>query len=97
MLPARQSRACRTDNHRTLTQIEKSMHSQYALLVIPLLIICTGCPDTWRKGGKMDRAMAKDIQQMTDQKDCPLDEDEFEYRCETEELWEARSCPPECQ
>ncbi|WP_275425004.1 hypothetical protein [Archangium violaceum] len=41
--------------------------------------------------------MAKDIQQTTDQKDCLLDEDEFEYRCESKEMWTNRGCPPECQ
>lgn len=73
------------------------MRLRFAFIPASLLIISTGCPDTWGKGGKMDRAMAKDIQQATGQKDCLLDEDELEYRCESKELWTIRGCPPECQ
>lgn len=45
----------------------------------------------------MDRAMEKDIEQMTQLKDCPLtSRDEWNERCEDAKTRIARQCPREC-
>lgn len=38
-----------------------------------MLILCTGCPHDWMKGGTNDRAMARDMREMVDDDDdaCP--------------------------
>lgn len=35
---------------------------RWPLKSLLLLALCTACPETWRKGGTIDRAMAKDIE-----------------------------------
>lgn len=62
-----------------------------------LLLLCTGCPETWGIDGTMDRAMSKDIQQMGRHDRCPLTDDERDSRCGDQTKWVQRECPPECQ
>ncbi|HEX8826288.1 MAG TPA: hypothetical protein VF794_40660 [Archangium sp.] len=73
------------------------MSLRFALLTTSLLVVCTGCPDTWGIEGTMDQAMAKDIQEMTRQKNCALEKDDYEYRCGNVALWKTRHCPTECR
>ncbi len=37
------------------------MRGSWAL--VPLLVLCTACPETWREGGTIDRALAKDLEE----------------------------------
>ena len=62
-----------------------------------VMAVGTGCPETWREGGTIDRAMAKDIQEELHRHDCPLGEKEWKQTCGVEELWVKRGCPHECQ
>jgi hypothetical protein len=58
----------------------------------------TGCPETWREGGTIDRAMAKDLAEEMHQHDCYLSEEEWKKHCRVSpELWETEGCPHECQ
>ena len=64
-----------------------------------LLAVCSGCPRTWGRGGAMDRAMAKDIQEnvQRQKQSCTLSEAEWEERCEDPADWEYFDCPQECR
>ena len=62
------------------------------------MVMGTGCPETWREGGTIDRAMAKDIQEELHRHDCNLSEDEWRDKCEVPpEEWENMGCPHACQ
>jgi predicted RNA-binding Zn-ribbon protein involved in translation (DUF1610 family) len=67
----------------------------FALTVV---VLGTGCPETWREGGTIDRAMAKDIQEELHRHDCPLSKEEWVERCNVpSEQWGLFKCPHECQ
>ncbi len=67
----------------------------FALMVV---MLGTGCPETWREGGTIDRAMAKDIQEELHRHDCYLSRDAWLQRCDVPSaLWEKSGCPHECQ
>ena len=57
--------------------------------VMGMLVLGTGCPHTYRKGGKLDRAMQKDTNDRFKQR-----EEEFRNQ-ELEEDDEERICPPD--
>ncbi|WP_160174644.1 hypothetical protein [Archangium violaceum] len=58
----------------------------------------TGCPETWREGGTIDRAMAKDLAEEMHRHDCFLSKEEWETRCNVPpEQWENEECPHECR
>lgn len=57
----------------------------------------TGCPETWREGGTIDRAMAKDLAEELHRHDCPLSKGEWKTRCEDPAQWVAEKCPHACQ
>ncbi|HEX5747300.1 MAG TPA: hypothetical protein VFZ09_13740 [Archangium sp.] len=62
------------------------------------MVMGTGCPETWREGGTIDRAMAKDLAEEMHRHDCYLSEEEWKSRCEVPpELWEDKKCPHACQ
>ncbi|MCY1083071.1 hypothetical protein [Archangium lansingense] len=61
------------------------------------MAVGTGCPETWREGGTIDRAMAKDLAEELHRHDCPLSEDEWKWSCEVPARWGQRDCPHECQ
>ena len=42
------------------------------------LVVGTGCPETWREDGTIDRAMTKDIEEELHRHDCPLSKEEWE-------------------
>ena len=64
-----------------------------------LLSLCTGCPRTWGRGGTMDRAMERDLQENLRQskQPCTLSEAERAERCEDPEDWDYFDCPRECR
>ena len=63
-----------------------------------LLLLCTGCPETWGIDGTMDQAMRKDIQQMGRHDKCPLsDPAERDLRCRDPNEWDRRDCPKGCR
>jgi hypothetical protein len=62
-----------------------------------LMAVGTGCPETWREGGTIDRAMAKDIEEELHRHDCHLSREEWLRRCEVPALWVDLGCPHECQ
>lgn len=63
-----------------------------------VLAVGTGCPETWREGGTIDRAMAKDLAEEMHRHDCHLSEEEWLAKCEVPpELRESKGCPHECQ
>ncbi|ATB44298.1 hypothetical protein CYFUS_009785 [Cystobacter fuscus] len=68
-----------------------------------LVVLCTACPETWRKGGRIDRALAKDVKaEWRDRQlpsHCALSEEEWEEQCAGSEDWEEsnpchRACEP---
>ncbi|HZH15138.1 MAG TPA: hypothetical protein VE057_12360 [Archangium sp.] len=72
--------------------------SQRAMLaaVMGLLMLGTGCPHTYRKGGKLDRAMQKDTKEKFKQRDeefrsLELEEDDEESICPDDKV-EYRDC-----
>ena len=62
-----------------------------------VMVVGMGCPETWREGGTIDRAMAKDIQEELHRHNCSLDKEQWERRCRFEEQWETFKCPHECR
>jgi hypothetical protein len=69
-----------------------------AVLLTLLLAVCMGCPHAWGRGGSIDRAMAKDIQENLQRKhSCTLSEAEWVERCEDPADWEYFDCPQECR
>ena len=76
--------------------------SQRAMLVavLGLLMLGTGCPHTYRKGGKLDRAMQKDREEEfkrrgEESRSLELEEDEEERICPDDkvESWDCRTLP----
>lgn len=62
------------------------------------MAVGTGCPETWREGGTIDRAMAKDLAEELHSHDCHLSKDEWREKCDVSpELWKRKRCPHECQ
>lgn len=58
----------------------------------------TGCPETWREGGTIDRAMAKDLAEEMHRHDCLLSEEEWKRLCNVPpEEWGTKECPHECR
>ncbi|KFE70015.1 hypothetical protein DB31_5057 [Hyalangium minutum] len=48
------------------------MNLRAKLVLGGLLVVGTGCPHDWMKGGTNDRAMAKDMREMLeDDEECP--------------------------
>lgn len=62
-----------------------------------LMAVGTGCPETWREGGTIDRAMAKDIEEELHRHNCYLRKDEWERKCGIPALWDGKKCPHQCQ
>jgi hypothetical protein len=73
------------------------MHWRRVFVFTVVMVVGMGCPETWRKGGIIDRAMAKDIAEGLRRYNCSLSRDEWMDKCRHEELWEDFECPPECQ
>lgn len=65
--------------------------SQRAMLVtmVGWLVLGIGCPDVYGKGGKLDRAMEKDLQEMHEERKRELREKK-EQNLEDDEEW---NCP----
>lgn len=66
-----------------------------------LLPLCTACPETWREGGHIDRAMAKDVQEelrsLRQPPACQLSDEEWAELCaRAEGLPPSSECPAEC-
>ncbi|MFY0528387.1 hypothetical protein ACN28I_36240 [Archangium gephyra] len=61
------------------------------------LVVATGCPETWREGGTIDRAMAQDIEEELHRHDCFLSKEEWEEKCEVPALWVKLKCPHQCR
>jgi hypothetical protein len=64
--------------------------------VMGLLMLGTGCPHTYRKGGKLDRAMQKDMDEKFEQRheefrSLELEEDDEERICPDDKV-EYRDC-----
>ena len=57
------------------------------------LVGMTGCPETYRKGGRLDRAMRKDIEEQLVQHTC--DDRVWELICESGRKLDER-CIEEC-
>ncbi|HEX5753778.1 MAG TPA: hypothetical protein VFZ09_46750 [Archangium sp.] len=62
-----------------------------------VMAVGTGCPETWREGGTIDRAMAKDLEEELHQHDCPLSKEEWVRKCREPVEWEQQRCPHACQ
>jgi hypothetical protein len=63
-----------------------------------VLAVGTGCPETWREGGTIDRAMEKDIEEELHQHDCPLSKEEWRKKCKVSpDQWVRSGCPHACQ
>ena len=71
-------------------------HRAMLATVMGLLMLGTGCPHTYRKGGKLDRAMQKDTKEKFKQRDeefrsLELEEDDEERICPDDKV-EYRDC-----
>jgi hypothetical protein len=63
-----------------------------------LLLLCTGCPETWGIDGTMDKAMSKDIARMGQHDECPLtDPAEINRLCGDPKRRVHNTCPEECR
>ncbi|PTL81347.1 hypothetical protein [Vitiosangium sp. GDMCC 1.1324] len=62
-----------------------------------LMAVGTACPETWREGGTIDRAMAKDIEEELHRHNCDLSKEEWLRRCKVPADWADRKCPHQCQ
>jgi hypothetical protein len=62
-----------------------------------LLVIETGCPHTWGRGGTIDRAMERDLQERLRQQRCNIGPDKWLEICSEPEDWEPLGCPRACQ
>ncbi|ATB35283.1 hypothetical protein CYFUS_000695 [Cystobacter fuscus] len=67
-----------------------------------ILALCTACPETWREGGTIDRAMAKDIQDGLRSRRrppaCQMSDKEWAERCDfAEGTLPSTRCPPSCR
>lgn len=62
-----------------------------------LVAVGTGCPETWREGGTIDRAMEKDIEEELHRHNCYLSKADWESKCLAPEVEGAPNCPHECQ
>ncbi|PTL77077.1 hypothetical protein [Vitiosangium sp. GDMCC 1.1324] len=60
------------------------------MTMVGLLMLGTGCPHTYRKGGKLDRAMQKDMEERFDERDAEFERVRSE---EDEDDEEERVCP----
>lgn len=71
------------------------------MAMMGLVILGTGCPHTYRKGGKLDRAMQKDMEEKFDERDAEFEaarseeEDEDENVCPAGKVanWDCRTQP----
>ncbi|KFA87211.1 hypothetical protein [Archangium violaceum] len=74
------------------------MHWRRVFAFTVVLAVGTGCPETWREGGTIDRAMAKDLAEELHRHDCPLSKEEWVAKCNVpSEQWEDSGCPHACQ
>lgn len=62
-----------------------------------LVVVTTACPETWREGGTIDRAMEKDIEAELHRHNCPLSKREWTNKCGIRALWGDNGCPHQCQ
>ncbi|PTL81345.1 hypothetical protein [Vitiosangium sp. GDMCC 1.1324] len=62
-----------------------------------LMAVGTGGPETWREGGTIDRAMAKDVEEELHRHNCDLSQEEWKRRCKVPADWADRDCPHECR
>ena len=68
-----------------------------AVIMVFLLALGTGCPHTWGRGGTIDRAMEKDIQERLRQQRCHIGLEKWLELCSEPEDWELLNCPPACR
>lgn len=75
---------------------------RWLLISVPLLTLCVACPETWRKGGSIDRAMEKDVQD--ERRDlrrpsrCPMSDEEWAKLCvDSTGKGVSAQCLPECR
>ncbi|ATB37473.1 hypothetical protein CYFUS_002895 [Cystobacter fuscus] len=66
-----------------------------------LLALCTACPETWRKGSRIDRALAKDVEAAWRGRQrppyCIFSQNEWVKECSDDEDWDKPdACHPEC-
>lgn len=59
---------------------------RWVLLSIPVLALFTACPETWGKGGTMDKAMEQDTQDAMRKRrrplDCPMSDEKWAELCD---------------
>lgn len=75
--------------------------TRWSLMSLMLLALCTACPETWRKGGRIDRALSKELgtewRERQRPPQCLLSAEEWEEQCEDGEEDESPDvCHPEC-
>ena len=71
------------------------------VLLMRVLALCTACPETWREGGTIDRAMAKDIQEELHPPRkppaCQMSDEEWAKRCDLAAgASPSKRCPSDC-
>lgn len=71
------------------------------LMLIPVLVLETGCPHAWGRGGTIDEALTKDMRDYLSNRNCTLQDEEWWEQC-GENFWsrpdiEQYACPLECQ
>jgi hypothetical protein len=75
--------------------------SRRLLMLVPVLVLETGCPHAWGRGGTIDEALAKDMREYLSNQNCTLEDEEWQEQC-GEDFWrrpdiEQRACPLDCQ
>jgi hypothetical protein len=73
------------------------MRWRWVFTFLVWLAVATGCPETWREGGTIDRAMAKDLAEELHRHDCHLNEEEWVQKCRDPARWVDEKCPHACQ
>jgi hypothetical protein len=72
------------------------------LLLTLLLTAQVGCPHAWGRGGTIEEALARDINEYYSMRNCSLDEEAWENSClgfhqKKDDPEAQKDCPPECR
>lgn len=78
--------------------LDGHMRWRWVFVFTVWMAVGTGCPETWREGGTLDRAMAKDIAEELHRHGCYLDDEEWDEKCDVPSAqWDKSGCPHECR
>ena len=75
---------------------------RWSLLSIPLLVLCTACPEVWGRDGTIEKAMAKDVRDEVMKRrrppNCHMSDEEWVELCDDGNGQNASDeCPDDCR